>query len=506
MPAARPRPVLLGAALVAAALVAGAAPALADAAPVDLAVTTRPSDSQVFAGDAFAYVVTVANHGADDAPETQVAVTVPSGWTFRSDDAGDTGTAYVRTGDGASGTWQVGTLAAGTSQELVLQLEPVVAGSRVFRSVATSAAADPHTTDNAHSDSVRVLPTADLAVTADAGDRTPMVGGTVSFTARAYDNGPDPATGVVVQAPLPAGYSYVSSTLTLGSYDPTTGTWTVGSIQPGSKRTLSILARVDTTAAGTFSTSVTSDVHEPATGDNSAAVTVVPVPVAADLAVSQDGVPALPVGGTATLVERVTDRGPYAATGVHLLDRLGPGLQVLSATASSGSYAAGAWDLPALAPGSGATLSLVVRRTAAAAQTDTLSVVGADQPDPEPGNDSSTTVVQSAPRPGADLAVTAQADGRQVTATVVNNGPSPARSSTLTVTLPAGAAYGRVTVSTGWYAKGVWHLGTLAPGATATLTVSATPRRAVTLRFAAHTATPDRVRADDVATVRLTRR
>ena len=61
---------------------------------------------------------------------------------------------------------------------------------------------------------------------------------------------PTGTTGVTVTDLLPAGVSYTSHS-GFGTYNPTTGTWTIGSIAPGQTRTLTIQATVAAMASAT---------------------------------------------------------------------------------------------------------------------------------------------------------------------------------------------------------------------------------------------------------------
>ena len=71
---------------------------------------------------------------------------------------------------------------------------------------------------------------ADLGITKTVDNATPAAGGTVVFTLTVTNHGPNNATGVVVNDPLPDGLTYVSDD-GAGAYDPVdTGLWTVGAL------------------------------------------------------------------------------------------------------------------------------------------------------------------------------------------------------------------------------------------------------------------------------------
>ena len=75
---------------------------------------------------------------------------------------------------------------------------------------------------------------ADLALAQAVSNPTPNVGDTIAFTVRLRNSGPDAATNVAVTDLLPAGLTFVSATPSQGTYDATTGLWSVGTVSVGS--------------------------------------------------------------------------------------------------------------------------------------------------------------------------------------------------------------------------------------------------------------------------------
>ena len=67
--------------------------------------------------------------------------------------------------------------------------------------------------------------TADLSLSKIVDDATPTVGSDVTFTVTVSNAGPNNATNVSATDQLPAGYTYVTSTASQGSYDDATGVW-----------------------------------------------------------------------------------------------------------------------------------------------------------------------------------------------------------------------------------------------------------------------------------------
>ncbi|HEU5089706.1 MAG TPA: DUF11 domain-containing protein, partial [Roseiflexaceae bacterium] len=170
-------------------------------------------------------------------------------------------------------------------------------------------------------------------------------------------------------------------------------------------------------------------------------------------------------------------------TGVVLTDMLPAGLAFVSATPSQGSYtsATGVWNVGTLANGASATLQIVATVTQPGAITNTASVSGSDQFDPDAANDSGSASLNGQQ---ADLSIEKFVDdeapnvGANVTyiIQVSNSGPNAASGVEVTDLLPTELTFVSATPSQGSYtsATGLWNVGSLANGATATLQIVAT--------------------------------
>jgi uncharacterized repeat protein (TIGR01451 family) len=88
-------------------------------------------------------------------------------------------------------------------------------------------------------------PTIDLALTKTASTSSVNSGDTVTYTLTITNNGSGYATGIEVMDQLPIGVTYSSDTPSQGSYNNTTGIWTVGALANGSTATLAIMVSVD---------------------------------------------------------------------------------------------------------------------------------------------------------------------------------------------------------------------------------------------------------------------
>src|SRR5262249_51531583 len=182
-----------------------------------------------------------------------------------------------------------------------------------------------------------------------ADNKTPNVGDTVHFTITLTDAGPDTATGVTVRDLLPTGLNFVSATPSQGTYNPTTGIWTVGTVTTSSPQTL-VIAAVVTNSEEEINTATIShsDQYDPDPANNTAKSAVTPQQADLEL-VKQVNDPTPNVGDTITYTVTLTDSGPDNATNVVVSDPLPAGLTFVSATPSEGSYdpTTGVWTVGA---------------------------------------------------------------------------------------------------------------------------------------------------------------
>lgn len=88
----------------------------------------------------------------------------------------------------------------------------------------------------------------DLSLSGSVSNATPAIGSTLTYTVNVTNAGPQAATGVSVTDRLPAGFTYTSSTVTSGSFNPATGVWSGISIPSGGTRTLTITGTINAPA------------------------------------------------------------------------------------------------------------------------------------------------------------------------------------------------------------------------------------------------------------------
>ncbi len=129
----------------------------------------------------------------------------------------------------------------------------------------------------------------DLEVKKVVTNNQPFFGSNAYFIITVKNNGTVDNTNVKVTDLLPSGYTYVNSTTTKGSYDKTSGVWTVGSLANGATETLTITAQVNETGEYTNTATTSGDITDPDTANNTSTVVVTPQTTGKDS--DGDGVP-----------------------------------------------------------------------------------------------------------------------------------------------------------------------------------------------------------------------
>jgi len=126
---------------------------------------------------------------------------------------------------------------------------------------------------------------ADVAVSKTASAGSVFQGSSVIFTIVVQNTttGSGTATGVLVDDLLPAGFSYVSHTASVGTYTSGTGLWSVGDLSFGSSATLTITATATVVGTITNTATAASSTFDPTPGNNSDSVSVVVVSPGATL-------------------------------------------------------------------------------------------------------------------------------------------------------------------------------------------------------------------------------
>jgi uncharacterized repeat protein (TIGR01451 family) len=200
---------------------------------------------------------------------------------------------------------------------------------------------------------------------------------------------------------------FVSAMPSQGTYNPTTGVWTVGTVGMLFARTLEIVAVVASDAALTNTAVIShSDQFDPNPDNDSASTTIngaasplppplPPPPSEADVSLIKEVNQTTPLFGTpVTYTLLVHNNGPDAAIGVVAADTLPAGVIFLSATPSQGLFnpGSGQWFIGTLPNGASATLQITGIVATIGPITNVASVLSSDV-DPDLANNISAVTI-----------------------------------------------------------------------------------------------------------------
>ena len=307
-------------------------------------------------GSSITFTLTASNLGPDTATNVNVTDLLPSGYTFTS------ATPSIGTYNPVTGLWNVGGLLNGGSATLDIVALVNATGNFSNSATISSNQNDPNTTNNSSTSTPIPVARANVGVLKTSNNATPNVGSSITFTIVATNFGPDSATNVTVTDLLPTGYTYLSSTVTKGSYAVATGLWTIGNLPNGTSETLTITATVNATGNYANTASITATETDSTPGNNISTNTPAPIDVT-DLQVVKTVSNLTPyVGDTITFTIVASNFGPSNATGVIVSDVLSDHYTYVSSLASLGTYnnLTGIWTIGNINNGASQTLTITV--------------------------------------------------------------------------------------------------------------------------------------------------
>ncbi len=351
----------------------------------DLSVTKTVSNATPNVGSNVTFTITATNAGPSTATNVIVTDLLPVEYTF------DSSTPSTGSYSSGTGSWAVGSLASGTNATLQIVARVNASGPYVNTATISSSQTDPVPANNTSTVTPVPVPITDLSVVKTVSNGTPNVGSNITFTITISNAGPSVATGVTVNDYLPAGYTFVSSTPSVGSYNNGTGVWTVGSLPAGTNANLQIIATVNAIGSYTNTASIAGIQTDPSSVNNTSTITPVPVPITDLSVVKTVSNPTPNVGADVTFTITAGNSGPSAASEVIVNDVLPSGYTLVSSTPSIGSYdnGTGKWTIGSLSNGSNATLQIIATVNVVGSYANTATI-GGNQTDLNSGNNSAT--------------------------------------------------------------------------------------------------------------------
>lgn len=293
-----------------------------------LAVAVLPASLLASPGFPFQLQVTVTNRGPETARQVEVTGAAPAGLEFRLATS-DRGVWQAQAG---GWVWRIEELPPGVSDTLTIEWLPVELGDFVHEVRATAAEADPDLTDNVVQTPIVVRPAANLTLHLDAPPAPLRRDAPAAYTFRLENQGPEPATQVVLTHPLPAQFELGETVADTGTIE-VVGTqllWRLSELPADAtaQLRLTVTPRAGGTARLAASVAAVENDLDPADNAVDAGVEVLEL---ADLAVRLAAEPENPLWSQAVRLEMaVTNRGPHAAAGLTLTHTLSPDMELLS--------------------------------------------------------------------------------------------------------------------------------------------------------------------------------
>ncbi len=457
----------------------------------DASITKTDGVTTVTPGGSTTYTITASNAGPSNTAAT-VGDTFPATLTCSWTCVGAGGGTCTASGSGNIN--QSVSLPVGGSVTFTASCTISASATGTLSNTATvsTVATDPTPGNNSATDTDTFAAMADLSITKTDGKTTATPGGSTTYTITASNAGPSNAPGSTVADTFPASLTCTWTCVGAGGGTCTaSGSGNINdsvNLPAGGSVTYTAACAISASATGSLSNTATvaapAGVTDPTSGNNSATDSDSLAP-AADIAISKTASSSTPGLGTmVTFTVMATNNGPSDATGVKVNDLLPVGLSFVSSAPSTGSYsnATGVWTVGSLANGASATLGITATVTRAQAQINQATTSGQGQVDPNGSNNAAAVRLNGASaidiQTGISVDNSAPAVSQNVvfTVTAKNAGPATANGVLLTSNLPAGLTFVGSVPSQGTYTPGTgtWSVGTLASGATATLSLTMT--------------------------------
>ncbi len=304
---------------------------------------------------------------------------------------------------------------------------------------------------------------------------TPVnVGDKVTFLVTATNKGPNTATNINIRDIIPSGLTGVVVTPSVGTYNSTTGIWTIPSLLNGSSAVLNITGTASALMAGKITNNTATEISQTQNSTQLPSSTKGVYTKLAEVEFHQTVTSPVNVGGLVTYIVYVTNYGPDIVTYTVIEDFIPSGLLNATATPSAGTYSNGLWTINFLDVGQ--TITLTIRGIAGPTMagkntTNTATKVAEREYDPTTLGESTSA---DAYTNDVNLVITNTANSPRLnvnqagifTVTVTNNGPDAATNIQINDLLPEGFT---PSWDMGDYDGSVWTIANLPSGETATL-------------------------------------
>ena len=291
----------------------------------DVEVTKDVNNTDLLFGEWVMWKISIRNNGPDDATNVMVSDELPSGLRFVDYNA--------TKGSFDGNVWDVGTLGIGECQYLNIICE-VIKLDEITNSVeANCSEYDWNKSNNFDEATINAEPICDLAIVKLSNVDNANYGDLIRWKLIVSNNGPNNATGVVVEDILPYGLVLIDCD---GDYDGIH--WEVGDLASGQTRELEITCKVDSTGEIINYANVYGNEYDSNLTNNNDSASIFINP-ASDLAITKKASKSsYAVGDIIEYAIEVVNNGPDKATNVRVTEILDDLLVLKSFKVSMGNF------------------------------------------------------------------------------------------------------------------------------------------------------------------------
>lgn len=298
----------------------------------DLFVKKYVNNTSPDFGEIIKWSVVVSNNGPDIATNVQVNDLLDDGLIFVK--SSSTKGNY----DVKSGIWTIDSLAPETDETLNIYCKVNKIGKILNFVSVNSTQYDWNESNNHDNESVNAVKIADLSVIKLINNSNPNYNDLIKWTIIVSNNGPNMATGVIVDDLLPKSVEYISSYLSKGFYNPVNGIWDVGNLNAGEKLQLNIVSKIVKTGDITNVVNVKGNEKDSNLTNNHFEKSVHVKP-AADLSIEKSvSKQEVNINDLIEYVIEITNNGPDSAENIKVSELLNPNLKVISFESTKGNF------------------------------------------------------------------------------------------------------------------------------------------------------------------------
>lgn len=302
------------------------------ASSADLFVKKYVNNTAPDFGEIIKWSVVVSNNGPDIATNVRVNDLLDDGLIFVK--SSSTKGSY----DAKSGIWTIDSLASETDETLNIYCKVNKIGKILNFVSVNSTQYDWNESNNHDNESVNAVKIADLSVIKLINNSNPNYNDLIKWTIIVSNNGPNMATGVIVNDLLPKSVEYISSYLSKGFYNPVNGIWDVGNLNAGEKLQLNIVSKIVKTGDITNVVNVKGNEKDSNLTNNHFEKSVHVKP-AADLSIEKSvSKQEVNINDLIEYVIEIINNGPDSAENIKVSELLNPNLKVISFESTKGNF------------------------------------------------------------------------------------------------------------------------------------------------------------------------